>query len=107
MGALNMGTPIQNKKRTRIPHFSFLLPLRSDSFALSTGDIVFIKGPSGIGKTLLLRSLACLDAIEVTTRPNPLLPPCPQMLYFFKKTNSTSTGLNVHTLLSSHTHKPS
>ena len=34
------------------------------SFTLSQGETLFIRGPSGVGKTLLLRSLACLDPIE-------------------------------------------
>ncbi|GBF93483.1 hypothetical protein Rsub_06616 [Raphidocelis subcapitata] len=34
------------------------------SFSLQPGDVLFIRGPSGIGKTLLLRSLALLDPAE-------------------------------------------
>lgn len=34
------------------------------SFELSPGEILFIRGPSGTGKTLLLRSLAALDPIH-------------------------------------------
>ena len=34
------------------------------SFSLRTGEILFVRGPSGVGKTLLLRSLACLDPIQ-------------------------------------------
>lgn len=34
------------------------------SFTLQIGDTLFIQGPSGVGKTLLLRSLAFLDPFE-------------------------------------------
>jgi ABC-type iron transport system FetAB ATPase subunit len=29
------------------------------------GEIWFLRGPSGVGKTLLLRAVACLDPLEV------------------------------------------
>lgn len=35
------------------------------SFDVHRGDILFLRGPSGVGKTLLLRTLACLDPVEV------------------------------------------
>lgn len=35
------------------------------SFAVTTSDILFVRGPSGVGKTLLLRSLALLDPVQV------------------------------------------
>lgn len=35
------------------------------NFDLHTKEILFIAGPSGVGKTLLLRTLACLDPSEV------------------------------------------
>lgn len=31
------------------------------SFSVRTGDVLFVRGPSGVGKSLLLRCLACLD----------------------------------------------
>lgn len=34
---------------------------------VSTGEVLFIKGPSGVGKTLLLRSLAALDPFDSGT----------------------------------------
>jgi ABC-type iron transport system FetAB ATPase subunit len=34
------------------------------SFSVRRGETIFIRGPSGVGKTLLLRSLACLDPIQ-------------------------------------------
>lgn len=33
------------------------------SFSVKQGQILFIRGPSGIGKSLLLRAIACLDCI--------------------------------------------
>lgn len=38
---------------------------RGISFDVCRGDIMFVRGPSGVGKTLLLRTLACLDPGEV------------------------------------------
>ncbi len=35
------------------------------SFTVRSGDILFVRGPSGVGKSLLLRSLAYLDPIQV------------------------------------------
>lgn len=35
------------------------------SFSLNQGDILFVRGPSGVGKSLLLRALAALDPIQV------------------------------------------
>lgn len=37
----------------------------SVSFSLDQGDILFVRGPSGVGKSVLLRSLAALDPIQV------------------------------------------
>ncbi|KAG1679816.1 hypothetical protein FOA52_012728 [Chlamydomonas sp. UWO 241] len=34
------------------------------TFSLKSGDVLFIAGPSGVGKTLLLRSIACLDDVQ-------------------------------------------
>jgi ABC-type iron transport system FetAB ATPase subunit len=34
------------------------------SFTVRTGEILFIRGPSGVGKTLLLRELAYLDGTD-------------------------------------------
>ena len=34
------------------------------SFSVRRGETIFIRGPSGVGKSLLLRSLACLDPIQ-------------------------------------------
>src|SRR5882762_4339688 len=38
--------------------------LKPASFALSVGECIAIKGPSGAGKTLLLRAVADLDPNE-------------------------------------------
>lgn len=38
------------------------------SFTVRRGDILFISGASGCGKSLLLRALAYLDPIQVTPR---------------------------------------
>ena len=35
------------------------------SFSVRRGDILFVRGPSGVGKSLLLRALAYLDPIQV------------------------------------------
>lgn len=37
---------------------------RGISFDICRGDVWFLRGPSGVGKTLLLRSLSCLDPVE-------------------------------------------
>ena len=34
------------------------------TFSLKRGETLFIRGPSGVGKTLLLRALACLDPLQ-------------------------------------------
>lgn len=34
------------------------------SFSLKRGETLFIRGPSGVGKTLLLRAVACLDPVQ-------------------------------------------
>ena len=36
------------------------------SFSVRSGDCLFITGPSGVGKTLLMRLLACLDDAQVS-----------------------------------------
>ena len=35
------------------------------SFQLEDEDVLFVRGPSGVGKSLLLRALACLDPLQV------------------------------------------
>ena len=35
------------------------------SFTVHEADVLFIRGPSGVGKTLLLRALAYLDPFQV------------------------------------------
>jgi hypothetical protein len=37
---------------------------RDISFALQQGEVLFVRGPSGVGKSLLLRSLAHLDPFD-------------------------------------------
>ncbi|GAB4820659.1 hypothetical protein N2152v2_007705 [Parachlorella kessleri] len=34
------------------------------SFTVRSGEVLFVRGPSGVGKTLLLRSLAYLDPLD-------------------------------------------
>ena len=41
--------------------------LTNINFTLQTGDILFVRGPSGVGKSLLLRALAYLDPIQVNS----------------------------------------
>ena len=36
------------------------------SFQVRQGEILFVRGPSGVGKSLLLRSIAYLDPIQVS-----------------------------------------
>ncbi len=40
--------------------------IRDISFAVSKGEVLFIRGPSGVGKSILLRAIAALDPIQVT-----------------------------------------
>ncbi len=35
------------------------------NLTVNKGDIVFVRGPSGVGKSLLLRAIACLDCVQV------------------------------------------
>ena len=35
------------------------------NFTVRTGEVLFVRGASGVGKSLLLRALAYLDPIEV------------------------------------------
>ena len=35
------------------------------SFTVREADVLFIRGPSGVGKSLLLRALAYLDPLQV------------------------------------------
>src|SRR4051794_41967452 len=54
----NAGLPIAPMFKVRDLHTAILKPA---SFALSMGECVAIRGPSGAGKTLLLRAVADLD----------------------------------------------
>ena len=36
------------------------------SFGVQEGEVLFVRGPSGVGKSLLLRALACLDPLQVS-----------------------------------------
>lgn len=40
---------------------------RGISLDICRGDVLFVRGPSGVGKTLLLRTLSCLDPTEVSS----------------------------------------
>ena len=39
----------------------------------SPGDVLFVRGASGVGKSLLLRVLACLDPLQASCRPTHVL----------------------------------
>ena len=41
------------------------------SLTVRSGDILFVRGPSGVGKSLLLRALAYLDPIQVMLSQGP------------------------------------
>ncbi|KAG2481952.1 hypothetical protein HYH03_019085, partial [Edaphochlamys debaryana] len=38
--------------------------LQGISFTLEEGQVLFVRGPSGVGKSLLLRALAALDPVQ-------------------------------------------
>lgn len=57
---------VQNLSRSVVDTQGHSLQVISSlSFAVSTGQILFVRGPSGVGKSLLLRSLALLDPVQV------------------------------------------
>lgn len=39
--------------------------LTNITFSISSGEILFVRGPSGVGKSLLLRAIAYLDPVQV------------------------------------------
>mmetsp|Transcript_2537 Transcript_2537/g.7620 ORF Transcript_2537/g.7620 Transcript_2537/m.7620 type:complete len:230 (-) Transcript_2537:2825-3514(-) len=56
---------VQNLSRSVVDTQGHSLQVISSlSFAVSTGQILFVRGPSGVGKSLLLRSLALLDPVQ-------------------------------------------
>jgi ABC-type uncharacterized transport system fused permease/ATPase subunit len=57
LSAINLSRAVNNKQHVL---------WRGISFDVCRGDIMFVRGPSGVGKTLLLRTLACLDPVEVS-----------------------------------------
>ncbi len=40
--------------------------ITSLTFTVKRGEVIFVRGPSGVGKSLLLRALAYLDPIQVS-----------------------------------------
>ncbi|KXZ54490.1 hypothetical protein GPECTOR_4g555 [Gonium pectorale] len=50
--------------------------LANISFTLDHGQILFVRGPSGVGKSLLLRAIACLDHLQGGSLLLHGLPPC-------------------------------
>lgn len=63
------------------------------SFVVEAGDRLFIRGPSGAGKTLLLRSLALLDPLQVLAAPRT---GAQQMLLNMRKPLRRATGAAAH-----------
>lgn len=57
-----MGTTFEARELRRV--LADRLIFTDVSFSLRQGEILFVRGPSGIGKSVLLRSLACLDKPE-------------------------------------------
>lgn len=48
------------------------------SFSVASGETLFVVGPSGVGKSLLLRELAYLGKPAACTAAHPTLPPVPK-----------------------------
>ena len=61
--------------------------IASLSFVVAAGQILFVRGPSGVGKTLLLRSVALLDPVQVRlTADSSVFPlPCSSAITSFPK----------------------
>ena len=66
-GVLMSGAPLLEVHGLRRA-FGERVIIHDISFTLHCGEIVFIRGASGVGKSLLLRALAHLDPIQVQAR---------------------------------------
>ena len=71
---LDSGNPPPERCTLTVKHLKRVVSdrtiLQDISFAITTGEVLFVRGPSGVGKSLLLRCLAHLDPISVRT-PTP------------------------------------
>ena len=74
-----LGSPPPERCTLTVKHLKRAVhdrPILQDiSFAITTGEVLFVRGPSGVGKSLLLRCLAHLDPIQVSNIPGTCLMP--------------------------------
>ena len=78
---MQLSDPQSERVTLTVQHLKRVLndrPILQDiNFAITTGEILFVRGPSGVGKSLLLRCLAHLDPIQARHASIPRPVPAP------------------------------